>query len=51
MVKGSGTSGKMWVYQDLLKTELKGILIFLEMNLDQNNCLYKEKRVAKKLLF
>ena len=54
MVKGGAflrtTSEKMWVYKHLHKTGLKGMLISLEMNLGQNNCLYVEKRVAKKLL-
>ena len=44
------TSEKMWVYQDLHTTGLKGILISLEMNLGQNNFLYIEERVTKKLL-
>ena len=44
------TSEKMWVYQDLHTTGLKGILISLEINLGQNNFLYMEKRVTKKLL-
>ena len=54
MVKGWAfllpTLEKMWVYQDLHKKGLKGILISLEMDLGQNNCLYMEKRVTKKLL-
>ena len=37
-------------YQDIHKTGLKGIQISLEMNLGQNNYIYMEKRVNKKLL-
>ena len=37
----------MLACQDLNRTGLKGTLIFLEMNLGQNNCLCMEKRVAK----
>ena len=42
---------KLGGYQDLHKTGLNAILMCFEMNLDQNSCLYQEKRVARKLLF
>ena len=37
----------MWVYQVLHKTGLKGIFIFREMNLGQNNRLCIEKEQLK----
>ena len=50
MVKGLGTSAHQLRKDVGHKTGLKGILFSLKLNLGQNNCLYMEKRVAKKLL-
>ena len=48
MVKGSDISAhhlrEYVVYKNLHKTELKRILISLEMNLGQNNYLHVEKK-------